>query len=195
MMIDGQSAVGGAALKEWASAIAALEEGRQIILMRKGGIAEETRDFRLASPRFWLLPTYEHQREHLLKETYRELVGRSMRDWGGPDGDIRITAWAEAVRDLEVSNQETLDKLREHHIWTDAFAEERLKWKRKQPLHVLVVRVHRLREPAVIPMRESYIGCKSWVRLESALPEMAPNPVLPDERFAEQVRMIEQLLQ
>lgn len=33
------------ALKEWASAIKALETGRQIMVMRKGGIVEETRHF------------------------------------------------------------------------------------------------------------------------------------------------------
>lgn len=185
---------GRAALKEWASAVTALTEGRQIVLMRKGGIAEETRDFRLKSPRFWLLPTYEHQRQQLLKEEHRELVTRTMGEWQGPGGGIRLTAWAEAVHDLEVSDQAALDKLRGFHIWTDSFAEERLKWKRKQPLHVLLVRVHLLREPIVVPMRGAYTGCKSWVTLEDEVPAMISNPVLPDDIFRRQAEAIEALL-
>ena len=56
------------ALKEWAAAIKALENGTQIFIMRKGGIIEETRDFRVQSEAFYLYPTYEHQRKELLKE-------------------------------------------------------------------------------------------------------------------------------
>ena len=56
------------ALKEWAVTIKALTEGKLIMLLRKGGISEETRDFQLVSPAFYLLPAYEHQKPELLKE-------------------------------------------------------------------------------------------------------------------------------
>ena len=173
----------GIALKEWASAIEALVSGRQTILMRKGGIAEETRDFRLAAPRFWMLPTYEHQREHLLKEDVRPLIGRTLADREAAGGRLILKAWAEAVRDIEVTDEETLARLDRFHIWTGAFAEERLRWKRTKPLHVLILRVHALEEPVAIPQRESYAGCKSWVKLEDFAGGAGSRPALSDEEF------------
>ncbi|WP_296975382.1 DUF1802 family protein [Thermobacillus sp. ZCTH02-B1] len=173
----------GIALKEWASAIEALAAGRQIILMRKGGIAEETREFRLEAPRFWLLPTYEHQREHLLKAEERPLIARTQAERAAAGGALLIKAWAEAMRDLEVTDAETLARLDRFHIWTGAFAEERLRWKRTKPLHVLVLRVHVLEEPVRIPHRESYAGCKSWVRLEDVPGDVRFRPALSDGEF------------
>lgn len=176
------ASTGTVALKEWASAVEALAEGRQIILMRKGGIVEETRDFRLESPSFALYPTYEHQRAHLLKPEHRELVERTI-GLGSPGGDVRLTLRAEVTDDLEVADQETLDKLRGFHIWTDDFAAERLKWKRTKPLHVLLVRAYRLPEPLDIPYSDAYGGCKSWVRLERAVSLDAGEPVLDDRNY------------
>ena len=173
----------GTALKEWASAIEALLSGRQTILLRKGGIAEETRDFRLAAPRFWLLPTYEHQREHLLKEDVRPLVARTLAEREAAGGALLLKAWAEAVRDIEVTDAETLARLDRFHIWTGAFAEERLRWKRTKPLHVLILRVHALEKPIAIPHRESYSGCRSWVRLEDFAGDAGFRPVLSESEF------------
>ncbi|PZD94278.1 hypothetical protein DNH61_17850 [Paenibacillus sambharensis] len=175
------------ALKEWASAVQALKEGKLIMIMRKGGIAEETRDFRLVSPRFFLLPAYEHQRRELLKPEYQELVDQTLGEWSSGQDFLRIDTYAEAVDDIEVTDQEQLDKLRDLHIWTDTFAEERLKWKRKQPLHVLLLRVFRLEQPVEVPLRPAYTGCKSWVKLEEDIAEAAMKPVLTDEQFHEEM--------
>jgi len=171
------------ALKEWASAIEALADGEQILIMRKGGIVEETRDFQLVSPCFYLMPTYEHQRRELLKPGYQQLVDRTNAGWDKHSETVRISCYAEAVRDLEVLDQEKLDKLRDFHIWTDAFADERLRWKRKQPLHVLLLRVYRLGEPVEIPLVDAYTGCKSWVTLQERMPASDMQPVLSEAKF------------
>src|ERR1051325_10767172 len=60
------------ALKEWASVCSALEEGRQIILLRKGGILESIGGFDLEHPQFFLFPTYLHQNPQMLKEPDRK---------------------------------------------------------------------------------------------------------------------------
>ena len=49
------------ALKEWAVVCRALEEGRQTVLLRKGGILEFREGFEVKHDRFMLFPTYEHQ--------------------------------------------------------------------------------------------------------------------------------------
>ena len=48
------------ALKEWAITVEALASGTQIMLMRKGGIHEENKDFRIIHDEFLLYQTYEH---------------------------------------------------------------------------------------------------------------------------------------
>ena len=55
------------ALKEWAVTVQALSLGQQTLLVRKGGIHEESKDFRVIHPEFLLYPTFEHQREDLLQ--------------------------------------------------------------------------------------------------------------------------------
>ena len=50
------------ALKEWAVAVKALGRGEQTLILRKGGIHRDDRDFRLVDPEFLLFPTYLHQK-------------------------------------------------------------------------------------------------------------------------------------
>ncbi|MFB9327475.1 DUF1802 family protein [Paenibacillus aurantiacus] len=175
-----------AALRDWAVAVKALTEGEQILVLRKGGIAEETRDFKLISDAFYLLPAYEHQKPELLKEAYRGGIEEALAGWNPEMGTVRVGAYAEAVADIEIRDQEALDRIREFHIWTDAFAEERLKWKRSKPLHLLLLRVYAADEPLEIPMLPSYSGCKSWVSLEEESLGFRPDwkPVLDDQAFA-----------
>ena len=52
------------ALKEWAVTIAALAAGDQVLIVRKGGIGEKR--FELPHPRFYLFPTFAHQRPELV---------------------------------------------------------------------------------------------------------------------------------
>ncbi|RIX52419.1 DUF1802 family protein [Paenibacillus nanensis] len=178
------------ALKEWAVSVKALQEGKQIIVMRKGGIVEETREFELISQSFYLMPAYEHQKKELLKEAFRDALDETLTEWSPDMPKVKLTAYAIAERDIEINDQETLDKLRDLHIWTDTFAEERLKWKRKKPLHVLLLRVYELEEPVYAPMRPAYNGCKSWVRLEDEVEHPPMRPVMSDEAFKRETERI-----
>src|SRR4051812_26372991 len=60
------------ALKEWGSVCSALEEGRHMVLLRKGGILEAIGGFELVHPQFFLFPTYLHQNAQMLKEAERK---------------------------------------------------------------------------------------------------------------------------
>lgn len=171
------------ALREWAVAVKALEEGRQIVALRKGGIAEETKEFRLESPRFYLFPSFEHQRPELVKPEFSNVVAETRAEWESHPDQVPITSYAEVAGDLEVTDAAALSRLDGLHIWTEDYAEERLRWKRTKPLHVLLLRVFKLEEPIVVPLREAYGGCKSWLRLEEELPEPAMKPVLDESEF------------
>src|SRR3954447_24211157 len=57
------------ALKEWATVCRALESGRQILLLRKGGIYESGGEFQVENREFLLFPTYVHQNLKMLKDS------------------------------------------------------------------------------------------------------------------------------
>jgi hypothetical protein len=152
------------AFKEWAVIVHALLEGEQILDVRKGGLHEDGRRFGIQATRIWLYPTAEHQDPELLKPAYRSTIELAA---GSPVGQpIRIDGWADIVGTATITEPEQLDALDSKLIWTREYAESRLHWKKRQPLWVLAMRVHRLVEPLEVPWREDYGGCTSWVDLE-----------------------------
>lgn len=184
------------AFKEWAVIVDALLEGEQILDVRKGGLREEGRHFGLRATRCWLYPTYEHQRPELLKPAYQRSLDQVLA--GAPDpGVIRIEGWADVVGAAVLTEPEHLAALDSKFIWTLDYAASRLAWKRRDPLWVLVLRVHRLAEPVEVPWREEYAGCTSWVDLDG-LPddpaELAGEPALSDVAFEGRLRGVRDAL-
>jgi hypothetical protein len=58
----------------------------------------------------------------------------------------------------------------------------------------LVLRVYQAPQAFEISDTVAYQGCKSWVRLDTALPTAGSAPVLSDERFANLQRQLDLLL-
>ena len=56
------------AFKEWAVTVRALAEGEQLLTLRKGGIREPDKHFNVEHERFFLYPTFDHQRADLVRE-------------------------------------------------------------------------------------------------------------------------------
>lgn len=166
-------------LKEWAVAVKALERGDTALIVRKGGIREKA--FAVPDTRFLLLPGYEHQREDLVKPEFRgileDLPERS------DTGPLHFTSFAEVVGAYEISEREELDELDEHHMWTPEYAGSRFKWRPKKPLTALVLRTYLLPEEVVLPFRDEYGGCKSWIELAEPVSTEGAYPALSDEDF------------
>jgi hypothetical protein len=165
------------ALKEWAVTVHALAQGKQIVLLRKGGIREENREFRVEHQQFLLYPTYEHQRADLLQPPYRPDLDAVLQA-APPPGRVRLEYWAEITDIYETLDAAEVEALAPHYIWTTNYAEERLRWRPKKPLYVLLVRVYRLPAAQTLPVLPSYGGCKSWVELERPLALEGLTPVL-----------------
>lgn len=162
------------AYKEWAVIVHALLEGEQVVDVRKGGLREDGRHFGLEATRVWLYPTAEHQRPELLKPGYRHMIDVAP---ASPVGEpIRIDGWADIVGVATLTEPEQLAALDSKLIWTLDYAESRLRWKKRDPLWVLGLRVYRLLEPVVVPWREEYGGCTSWVDLEGLADDPASLP-------------------
>ena len=174
------------ALKEWAVTEQALAEGRQILLLRKGGIHEEGKDFRVIHPEFLLYPTFEHQREELLQPEYQSGLRALLAEPRNED-HINFSHWAKVEEVIELSEQERVDHLSPHHIWTNAYAQSRLHWKPMLPLSVLLLRVYRMEKPVSVPFLPEYRGCTSWVDIITDVPMGNLEPVLSDEEFLRRV--------
>ena len=187
------------AFKEWAVTVRALAEGEQLITLRKGGIRERDKHFRLEHERFFLYPTFDHQRNDLVRESHRPELQRALEEGVWPDGEpparaltadggirqpdrVRIRAWAEVAGHFTINDPRCVDALSPFYVWTPDYAEKRLAWKRRHPLHVLLLRTYRIPRPVTVKVKEEYAGCMSWLELQRDLP-FEGTPVLSDEEF------------
>ena len=177
------------ALKEWAVTCQALGDGEQILLLRKGGIHEDGKDFRVIHREFLLYRTYEHQKADLLRTEHQPALASLLEQ---PRDDKRITFshFAVAEEVLEVEDQQKVDDLQPHYIWTTDYAQSRLRWKPMLPLSVMLLRAYRLESPVTVPWIPEYSGCTSWVEVLTDVPLGRLEPVLTDAEFAARVDAI-----
>ena len=158
------------ALKEWASAIAALGRGEQVILIRKGGIADPK--FGLESDRFYLFPTNFHE--------------------GGaqPPTAVPITHWCEVVRTWEVRDLDALLRLEPQVVFDRSTLETRYRFRPDQSIHVIAVRTFALPRPATVPMTARYEGCRSWVSLDEEIDLDGSQPVLSEDQSQKRIEAV-----
>lgn len=181
------------ALKEWSIAVEALEQGKTIMLPRKGGIHEEEGRFKVAHDRILLYPTHEHQQPFLLKDEYAKQVTPVTSGWH-PE-TIRISSWALITDILLVTDETIVKALLPFHIWNEQFVSDRLKWKPRQPLYILLLRTYTLSQVQMIPYLSEYGGCKSWIDLADAIAIDDTQPVLSDTAYADWVAEIRQVVE
>jgi hypothetical protein len=168
------------ALKEWSAAVHGLLDGRQTVLLRKGGIHEK--QFAVTASRFLFFPTVAHSHAERVRPEHRDLLDPAAAD--STDDEIVLRAGATVVAAIEVGRPENLDQVEPLHIWTaESVRADRLDFRPKHRLTVLVVQVSPLQEPVRLERTPDYAGCKSWVPLPVD-PGWAP-PVHVDEVLAE----------
>ena len=151
-----------AALKEWSAAVHALLDGRQTVLLRKGGIHEKR--FAVAAEEFLLFPTVAHSHAERVRPEHRDLLAQSAPD--STDDHIVVRAAAKVIAAVSVSNTEGLADIDGLHIWTAASVQaDRLDFRPRHELTVLVVQAFPLAEPFRLTREPHYGGCTSWVQL------------------------------
>jgi hypothetical protein len=176
-----------AAFKEWAVVCEALGDGRQSILLRKGGIAEGRAGFAFRHKEFFLFPTWFH--EQLAKTILPD--GTSLPEELAGEIEIRFAAvleWTRLVTDLD-----RLAALREFHILQDSVVHERFHYDDKPGVQVALVRVFRLDPPRRIPKDQKFGGCRSWIELPD-LDDCALVSVISDEEHARRSARLLELL-
>jgi hypothetical protein len=180
------------AFKEWAIICQALAEGRQALILRKGGIAEATGEFQLEHTRFWLFPTYMHQQRSGIKPEALPLL-EQIESERPPAGRIRLSHFAEVAGVYRLHDMVGALRIRNLHLWSDETVQARFSY-RSPGLYVLLTRVYRARQVTELPDTASYAGCRSWVELEREIATEGAVPVLNDAEFDEVRGRLDQLL-
>jgi hypothetical protein len=181
------------ALKEWAVAVKALREGRQVLLVRKGGIREETRDFRVSAERFLLFPTYEHQRADLLQPEYRDDLTAVLAEPRDPS-HVRFDTWGELTDLFEIAEPAQVEALAPFYCFSTQYAEERLRWKPRHPLLVMAVRAYLLKTPLALQNGPGFGGCKSWLTLDEDVDPASLTAAIDDATYAARIAEVREAL-
>lgn len=167
------------ALKEWAVVLKALEEGKQTILLRKGGIQEEGGEFKPEHPEFFLYPTFEHETPAAIKADWRPRLAAIEKENKDPKR-IHFRLYCTVDRVEKVTDWEACKRLIPFTVMSDEAIEKRFNYGDWQGVYVFIVRVYTLPVPMDLPVKPSYEGCKSWVPLETSMFTAGSMSVLPD---------------
>jgi hypothetical protein len=181
------------AFKEWAVICKALAEGKQALILRKGGIAERGGSFRMEEQRFWLFPTYAHQQEAGIVEDARPLLAVAQAE-RPPEGIVRLAHFAESPCVYHVDDLAKAWRLAGLHMWSQDTVEAKFNY-RTPGLYVLPVRIYRAAAGVELPDTQGYAGCKSWVDLGLDLPTTGATPVLSEADFDAVLNTLDRILE
>lgn len=177
------------ALKEWAVVCRALEEGRQVVLLRKGGILEYRQGFEVKHDRFLLFPTFEHQSKDHLQPDYAAKLDEVLKEQ--PASGNKITAYAQALEVKEVHDRTALRSLAKYHVWNESYVNARMDYNPKKPMSVILLRVFKLDRPIIVDTKPEWAGCKSWIPLDM---DAGGRPVLNDSQFEKVASKVREVL-
>ena len=156
------------ALKEWAAVVHAILQGRQTVLLRKGGIHEKRFEIPESTAAVHapavLFPTVAHSHAERVRAEHRDLLALGAADVR--EGSFMVRCGITLVDVIKVTRPDRLAQIEDTHIWTTAsILEDRVSFRPKVPLQALVVRAFALPRPVLLPRDEAHAGCKSWLDL------------------------------
>jgi hypothetical protein len=173
-------------LKEWATVCHALASGRQMLLLRKGGIYESAGEFELEHNQFVFFPTYLHQKLEMLKPE----AHAGFSPVSAEPAKITMSLAGMVTDILELKNRAQMDALADRHIWTAPLIDMRFNYRPENPLYLMLVRAWKLATPVTVDNTPAYAGCKSWVPLETAVSTDGARPALSDSAYEAQKQEI-----
>ena len=153
------------ALKEWATVVKALEQGKQTVILRKGGILETASGFNIESKKFFLFPTWEHQETKYVKSEFHDFLNEVL-DNKPEEGFNKISSYAEVLYEKDIESNDVINQLSSFHVWSDSYIQERRNWKPEKPMKAVFLRTIKIPE-FNLPLEPEFSGCKSWIELNS----------------------------
>ncbi len=167
--------------KDWALVCAALGQGRQSLILRKGGIAEGRDGFRFKHTEFFLFPTQYHEQAEKVRPAELARLGPAVP---APAGIVQIRYYFRLEWAVWLDEWAALQRLEPFHIWREDVVRERFEYDAQRGLQCAFGRVFRLEPVWTFPDRPGYGGCRSWVTLPELPTDVAMSPVLADDRHA-----------
>lgn len=144
----------------------ALLDGRQTLLLRKGGIHERAFSVGEEAGRFVLFPTVAHSHADRVRPEHADVLERGAADVDEAGGTFVVRCGLTVVDVVPVAVPERLDQIADLHIWTaESIRSDRLDFRPRHALQALVVRAVALPEPVTLRRLDAYGGCKSWIDL------------------------------
>jgi hypothetical protein len=148
--------------------------GEQVVLIRKGGIADPA--FGLESREFYFYPTFFHQGETEARPS------------------VTITHWAEAVRTWRIADLDLLGRLEPLVAVPRQTLEARYRFRPDQALHIIGVRVWKLGAPVEVKFVDEYAGCRSWISVDEEIDTAGSTPVLSGDELQRRLDAVDALL-
>ena len=182
------------ALKEWAVTAKVLSQGKQILILRKGGIHQEDKNFRIIHPNFLILETYEHQKPELVKPEFSDMCQSLIDSPPLDEGVVLFNLWAKVTHKFELRDEQDLLKINENHLWTGDYAKSRFHWRPSQPLTIALLRVYKLHEPIEVPVSSEFAGCKSWIEFNKPVEIGEMTPVLDESQYKKISKSLKEIL-
>lgn len=179
------------ALKEWAAVIDTALRGQQWITLRKGGIREKA--FLLEGRSFYLLPTFEHQTTELIKPAFHTSLAGAIAEQRDDQGLI-VRARADVIDAWEIDDAGQVAALAPFHMFTEEYARTRFGWRPRQPLTVLLLRVHRLATAWHTGLPAGVGGCRSWLEVDASSAPAESEPALSEKDFESAVAAVHRAL-
>ena len=182
------------ALKEWAIVCKALEEGRQIIILRKGGILEYKQGFEVKHLKFLLFPTYEHQSKDHLQEDYSDKLDNILGDQlsSSNANTAKMTSYAEVSDVKEVTDRNALRLFAKYHIWSESYVNARMNYNPKKPMSIILLRIFKLDNPVYVDVKPEWAGCKSWIPVDIDIND--GRPAIDDLQFGRLASEVREVL-
>ena len=163
-------------LKESDSVGRALMQGRQIVMLRKGGVYESGGELEIEFRRFFIFPTFVRQDQAILKLEAQDLFVYAASE----PRMIPISAYADVTDVIRLETSEQVAAIEPYHVWAPGYVENRLDSRTDYPLYLLIVRVYRLPQPVMIPNHDSYTAGNGWVGMRQTINVAGATAVLDD---------------
>jgi len=163
-----------AGFKEWSLVCEAMGSGRQNIILRKGGIAEDAGKFAFQHREFYLIPSHFHEQADQLKISEQQRLAAP-----AATTRIQLDFWVRILENRILRDWDQVKALAPFHVWKDEVLWDRFQWDEAGAIHLALVRVYRLHHPWVLPEGTEFTGCKSWFDLPET-PGINMTPVLDE---------------
>ena len=154
---------------------------------------DEDGHFALEHSQFWLLPTWLHQERGLVKTAHQDLWEQTPRTADETAKVVYLRHFARAERVWKLDENAESALLQVPHIWSAHYLDLRFGYQPDKTLLCAALRVYVADEPIRYQLRDSDLGCRSWIDLAQPIGANV-RPAIGDEAFARELERVARVL-